>query len=185
MERKLTIIEKTANDICDTLDLKGGILWNKTKKMLLSVLDEEVEKYKEAVKENIYGNNGRIGIHGMQQLVAENYQITIEEMRRKSRKRERVEGRQVCHWMARNRVVLNDLSLVAIGKLIGGQDHATVLHSVRTINNLIETNRTFRERIMVMCNDLGARVKWDVYEKELIVTGYMKTKQDEKVSIEA
>lgn len=43
-------------------------------------------------------------------------------------------------------VLLNstNMSLSSIGAIIG-RDHATVIHSRRSISNLIETNKTFRD----------------------------------------
>ncbi len=35
-------------------------------------------------------------------------------------------------------------SLSSIGSIIGGKDHATVLHACKTVTNLIETDKQFR-----------------------------------------
>jgi chromosomal replication initiator protein len=35
-------------------------------------------------------------------------------------------------------------SLASIGMTCGGKDHATVLHACRTVNNLAETDKSFR-----------------------------------------
>lgn len=58
----------------------------------------------------------------------------------KSRKREFVETRQLCMFFLKKRTTL---SLAKIGGLIN-KDHATVLHAVKTINNLIDTNASFK-----------------------------------------
>jgi chromosomal replication initiator protein len=38
-------------------------------------------------------------------------------------------------------------SLSSIGSMIGGKDHATVLHACKTISNLIETDKVFKGQI--------------------------------------
>ena len=36
-------------------------------------------------------------------------------------------------------------SLAVIGNAIGNKDHATVLHACKTVNNLIETDKAFKQ----------------------------------------
>ena len=178
-EKELTTSEKTANSIYDRLGLKDGLIKNKIKGHLKTVMIEEIDAYRAKVRESIYGFGSNIGINAVIEFVCERYLITEEELHGKTRKRNFVEARQVCHWMVKKNVCFNKLSLDAIGYMIGGRDHATVIHSVKTISNLIETDKVFRERIMAMCNDLGARTAWMESDGELLVTGYMKAKQNE------
>jgi chromosomal replication initiator protein len=45
-------------------------------------------------------------------------------------------------WRSRN----TKDSLAAIGLMYGDRDHATVIHARKTVNNLMETNKVFREK---------------------------------------
>lgn len=184
-ERELTLNEVTANSIYDRMELKDGRLKNKLRSMVADILTEEIDKYRSVIRESIYGFESNIGINAVIEFVCERSLVSYEDLQSKTRKREIVEARQICHWMIKNKVCYNRLSLDAIGKMIGGRDHATVMHSVKLVNNLIETDRVFRERLMVMCNELGARTMWIEEKKELKVTGYMKSKQNEKIPVEA
>ena len=67
--------------------------------------------------------------------------ITPLELRESKRqKREIVEARQICHYIAKK----NNLgSLVNIGFRFGRKDHSTVLYSVKTVTNLLQTNIEF------------------------------------------
>ena len=65
-------------------------------------------------------------------------------MKSKTRKREIVQARQVAMYFSKN---LTKSSLATIGSQIGGKDHATVLHACKTVNNLVETDKTFRNQI--------------------------------------
>jgi len=69
----------------------------------------------------------------------------------KTRKREIVEARQLGHFFAKE--ITRD-SLATIGFEIGGMDHATVLHSIKTVNNMRETNIAFRERLETLQKQL-------------------------------
>jgi len=63
---------------------------------------------------------------------------------KKTRKREIVQTRQVSMYFAKLYI---KSSLAKIGQAHGGKDHATVLHAVKTVNNLIDTDKLFRRQI--------------------------------------
>ena len=51
-----------------------------------------------------------------------------------------VQARQIAMYLAKN---YTDFSTSKIGSLIGGKDHATVLHACKTISELREVNKPF------------------------------------------
>jgi chromosomal replication initiator protein len=57
-----------------------------------------------------------------------------------SRKRELVISRQLISYYAR---ICSGMTLPAIGEQMGGQHHTTVMHSIETIRDLIETGNEF------------------------------------------
>lgn len=67
-----------------------------------------------------------------------------EILNSKTRKREIVQLRQICHYFANEYLKYPS---GRIGKEIGNKDHATVLYSIKTINNLIETDKYFASDI--------------------------------------
>ena len=77
------------------------------------------------------------------------YKIIPAEFFHKTRKREKVLVWQKAMWLCwtiskRNN---NCYTLMAIGKMVGEKHHATVLHSYKTINDLLETNKTMQQEI--------------------------------------
>lgn len=72
------------------------------------------------------------------------FKLTIADLRIRTRKREIVEARQVCMWWLKNNT---KQSLNDIGSYFGEFDHATVLHACKTVNNLIDTNKAFKQKI--------------------------------------
>lgn len=58
------------------------------------------------------------------------------------RGRNHVTARQILMIMLRRHT---DKSLERIGSFVGEKDHTTVMHGIKTIKNLCETNREFRE----------------------------------------
>ena len=78
-------------------------------------------------------------------LVIENGEgISRDDMFKKTRKREILFSRQLVQYFCK---VFNLSSLATIGKKTGDKDHATVLHSYKTINNLIDTDKHIAEKV--------------------------------------
>ena len=70
-------------------------------------------------------------------IVAEAYQISVEDLRGNSRRREISQARQVGMYLMRE---LTDLSLPKIGEVFGGKDHTTVLYSYEKITQQKDTD---------------------------------------------
>ena len=66
------------------------------------------------------------------------FQISEEELRGQSRSKNTAMARQVSMYLIRT---LTDLSLQGIGEMYEGRNHATVLSSIRKIENLIQTDQ--------------------------------------------
>lgn len=98
-------------------------------------------KYKqpEEIKDEVLTDNLRI--------ISKECDIPIPAIRSKIRNREIVFARQLFCWTAHKYFTKPyDLSLATIGGAIL-RNHSTVIHSIKTINNLIETNRHIQRRV--------------------------------------
>lgn len=85
--------------------------------------------------------------------VAEEFEITTSDMRRRSRKRKYMYPRQVAMHLLRKHT---QLSLEEIGLLFRLHDdskpfdHTTVLHACRNIENLCESDKEFAQTVHVL-----------------------------------
>ena len=82
-----------------------------------------------------------ISIDYIQKVVCDYFQLPMEILKSKTRKREVVQARQISMYFSKK---LTKSSLASIGAHCGGKDHATVLHACRTVMNLSETDKQFR-----------------------------------------
>lgn len=82
-----------------------------------------------------------ISIDYIQKIVCDYFELPLETLKSKTRKREVVQARQLAMYFSKS---LTKSSLSSIGIHCGGKDHATVLHACRTVNNLIETDKKFK-----------------------------------------
>ena len=82
-----------------------------------------------------------VSIDYIQKVVCDYFDIPVEIMKSKTRKREIVQARQLAMYFSKQ---LTKSSLAHIGKHCGNKDHATVLHACKTVNNLADTDKRFK-----------------------------------------
>ena len=82
-----------------------------------------------------------ISIDYIQKVVCDYFNLPVDIINSKTRKREIVQARQLAMYFSKKHT---KSSLATIGLHCGNKDHATVLHACRTINNLVETDKQFR-----------------------------------------
>lgn len=101
-------------------------------KQTRGVHDVEIEKIKDSAIDKI------------QRIVCEYYNINIEQLHTKTRERIIVQARQITHYFAYK---MTNKDLREIGKTIGKKNHATVIHSRKVVNNLMETDKEIKAQI--------------------------------------
>jgi len=92
-------------------------------------------------------NDRRITIEEIQKRVAEHYNIKLSEMHSSRRSRAIARPRQVAMYLAKQ---LTARSLPEIGRKFGGRDHTTVMHAVRKIDELRQTDAGFAEDVELL-----------------------------------
>src|SRR6266700_680347 len=90
------------------------------------------------------GTRKPINVDRIQLLVADFYNITLEDMKSKRRDKHIVFPRQVAMFLVREET---PSSLPAIGKAFGGRDHTTALHSIEKIANELKEDERLRYEV--------------------------------------
>jgi len=83
------------------------------------------------------------GIDGILKRISKHSMLSVDEINQNTRKRGIVEARQIAQHIAHRHI---QTSLATIGYKIGRKDHATVLHSTKTVVNLIDTDSFYRRK---------------------------------------
>ena len=138
------VLEYIATHISDNIRELEGALISLLAQSTLNKKEITLELTKEMIDKLIKSTKREISIDFIQKVVCNYYNIGLEQLQSKTRKREIVQGRQVAMFFSKS---LTKSSLATIGSQIGGKDHATVLHACKTVNNLIETDKRFRLQV--------------------------------------
>jgi chromosomal replication initiator protein len=93
------------------------------------------------------GEPKRIRIEEIQRIVSRHYNVSRTELLSERRTRAIVKPRQVAMYLAK---ILTPRSLPEIGRRFGGRDHTTVLHAVRKIEGLAETDHSLAQEIELL-----------------------------------
>ncbi|BCY27133.1 chromosomal replication initiator protein DnaA [Flavobacterium okayamense] len=136
------IIEYVAKNIKSNVrELEGAIIsliaqssFNK-KEVTIELAKQVVEKFVKNIKREI-------SVDYIQKVVSDYFQLDIETLQSKTRKRHVVQARQLAMFFAKK---FTKNSLANIGSQIGDRDHATVLHACKTVDNLVSTDKQFRK----------------------------------------
>ncbi|WP_242134867.1 chromosomal replication initiator protein DnaA [Aestuariivivens marinum] len=138
------IIDYVAKNIkTNVRELEGAIIsliaqssFNK-KEITLELANQIVEKFVKNTKREV-------SIDYIQKVVSDYFQMDIDTLQSKTRKRHIVQARQLAMFFAKK---FTKASLASIGSQIGKRDHATVLHACKTVDNLSSTDKQFRKYV--------------------------------------
>ncbi|MEL0456833.1 chromosomal replication initiator protein DnaA [Flavobacteriaceae bacterium SZ-1-7] len=138
------IIEYVAKNIkTNVRELEGAIIsliaqssFNK-KEITLDLARIIVEKFVKNTKREV-------SIDYIQKVVSDYFQMDVDTLQSKTRKRHIVQARQLAMFFAKK---FTKASLASIGSQIGKRDHATVLHACKTVDNLSSTDKQFRKYV--------------------------------------
>ncbi len=111
-----------------------------------------LELAKQMIDKFVKNTVHEISIDYIQKVVCDYFDLPLEVLKSKTRKREVVQARQLAMYFSKS---MTKSSLSNIGIHCGGKDHATVLHACRTVNNLMETDKKFKTYV----SDIQKRIQ--------------------------
>ncbi len=112
-----------------------------------------IELAKSVVDKLVKNSKREISIDHIQKIVSDYFNMSVETLQSKTRKRHIVQARQLAMFFAKK---LTKSSLASIGSQIGKRDHATVLHACKTVNNLADTDRDFKKYVLDLTKKLSS-----------------------------
>jgi chromosomal replication initiator protein len=138
------VIEYLAYSITNNIRELEGALTSLLAQSTLNKKAITLDLAKSMIDKFVKNTTREVSIDFIQKVVSDYFDLPIDLMKSKTRKREVVQARQIAMYFSKS---LTKSSLANIGMHCGGKDHATVLHACRTVNNLMDTDKKFRSYI--------------------------------------
>lgn len=135
------VIEYLAYSITTNVRELEGALISIIAQSSLNKKSITVELAKKMIDKFVKNTSREISIDYIQKIICDYFDISLDMINSKTRKREIVQARQLAMFFSKRHT---KSSLATIGLHCGNKDHATVLHACRTINNLVETDNQFK-----------------------------------------
>ena len=139
------VIEYIAYSITSNVRELEGALISLLAQSSLNKKEITIDLAKNMLDKFVKNTVREVSIDYIQKVVCDYFDIPIETMKSKTRKREIVQCRQLAMYFSKQ---MTKNSLAMIGKYCGDKDHATVLHACKTVNNLADTDKRFRGYIL-------------------------------------
>ncbi len=92
-----------------------------------------------------------ISLDIIQKVIADNYQISLSELKSKKRDKKYVFPRQVAIYIARE---LTEISYSELGNEFGGKDHSTIMHAYDKIAESIKLDSNLESKINILMREI-------------------------------
>lgn len=127
-------------------ELEGALIKIKALTKLEKNKEEvTLEEAKKELSSIIYPNKEKeITPQMIIEMVSSHYNISIDQMCSSKRTREISEPRQIAMFLCKE---MTEYAFQAIGQLLGGKDHSTVMHGVKKIGDMYKDDENFHREI--------------------------------------
>jgi len=135
------VLEYIAQNITTNVRELEGALISLLAQSTLNRKAITVELAVDMINKIVKQSKHELTIDYIQKIVCDYFNMPVDSLQSKTRKREVVQARQIAMFFSKT---LTKSSLASIGSQIGRKDHATVLHACKTVTNLLDTDKQFK-----------------------------------------
>lgn len=139
------VVNYIAENVSDSVRELEGIVTSLLAHSIILKREIDMDLAERIVRKSVSCSESKpVTIETIISKVCEHYNIEESAIHTKTRKREIVQVRQIAMFLAKKHT---DHSASKIGQFIGKRDHATVLHACKTVKDLIEVDKNFKNEI--------------------------------------
>jgi len=138
------VIEYLAHSINTNVRELEGVVVSLIAQSSLNRREIDLELAKTILRNIVIDSEKEVTIDLVQEVVADYMNVSVADLKSKSRKKETVFPRQIAMYLAKEKT---ELSLKSIGFHFGGRDHSTVIHAIQTISDLVDNDPQTRETV--------------------------------------
>ena len=147
LQLKQEVMEFLANKITNNVREMEGALNRLAVHASIQDYEISVDLVKDVLKDLLRTNSRKITIDEIQKKVVEHYNIKLSDMHSPRRSRSVARPRQVAMYLAKS---ITTRSLPEIGRKFGGRDHTTVIHAIKTIEEIMVNDPNLAEDIELL-----------------------------------
>jgi len=141
------VLEYLAVNLTANVRVLEGALTKIMAQVTFTSAEPTVDLARSIVTEITPPDKNNLSIDSIMTYVAKSFQLPIDQLRAKTRKREIVKARQVAMYLAKK---LTNHSLITIGLHFGGRDHTTVIHALDNVAERLKEDPVFAQKIQGM-----------------------------------
>lgn len=136
------VLEYIASHVSNNVRELEGALVSLLAQSMLNKREITLDLTAKLINKLVQNSRRELSIEYISKVVCDYFKMPVESIQAKTRKREIVQARQITMYFSKS---LTKYSLASIGAQIGKKDHATVLHACKTVSNLKDTDKNFRQ----------------------------------------
>lgn len=99
-------------------------------------------------------NKEQAGVVEIQQIVCSHFGVSMNDLTGASRKKNLAEPRHICMYLCKT---LTDHSFPEIAVRFGGRDHTSVMHAVRKVERLMDSDSNFKNLVLFLTRKVNDR----------------------------
>jgi len=135
------LIEYIAQSVETNIRELEGVLISMMAHASLNKREIDLALVKQVLKNIVHDTDTEVSIDYLHKVVTEYFNISLESIKSKTRKKEIVIARHVAMYLTKQ---YTNHSLKYIGDYCGGRDHSTVLHAIQAVNDMLATEQNFK-----------------------------------------
>lgn len=138
------VIEYLAHSVDTNVREMEGVIVSLMAHASLNRREIDMDLARTTLKNIVVDSEKEITVDNIFDAIIAHFDVTMADLKGKSRKKEIVFPRQVAMYLMKE---FTNLPLKSIGYHFGGRDHSTVIHAVQNISVLIDSNKDVEGRI--------------------------------------
>ncbi|HGY57188.1 MAG TPA: chromosomal replication initiator protein DnaA [Caldithrix abyssi] len=141
------ILEYLAINLKDNVRELEGALTKIMAQVTFTAAEPTIDMARSIVAEIAKPDRSMLSIDNIMEYTAKVFNLPIDQLRAKTRKKDVVKARQVAMYLTKS---LTHHSLVTIGLHFGGRDHSTVIHAIENVEKALRGDPAFKHQLDAM-----------------------------------
>ncbi|MDR2474994.1 MAG: chromosomal replication initiator protein DnaA [Bacteroidales bacterium] len=138
------VITYIAENVTESIRDLEGVIVSLAARSIIDDHEIDLELAQLVVSNTVKIKKKEITVEWIREVVCNHFSLDQQLFSTKSRKREIVQARQIAMYLVRKYTAFSSSK---IGELLGKKDHATVLHALKTVRDLMDIDLSFRNNV--------------------------------------